>query len=161
MILESPFSSELRLDVNASRSVAALILVPLCFIAVVIIFLTPVSIVLKLLILALLVLSAAHYLKLHYWQTAKRSVSEFNIDANGQWSVLCEHLPRQANLTQWVQVSLDGSTFSSRFLIVLNLVGEGQRFTILLPKDSLDQDTFRRLRVRLKMHFAKVKSKQT
>jgi len=91
---------------------------------------------------------------LHYWQNCKKSVTEFNLDTEGQWSVLCPNLPRPKSQSDWVLVELLGHSYVSTWLVVLNFGGEGKRFTVILPADSLDNDTFRRLRVRLRVAFS-------
>jgi len=155
MIIESPFSSPLRLTVVATRSTALLIILPLLFIAASVAVFTQWHWGLSILVSAGLAVAAYYYLKLHYWQSCQKSVTEFNQDEEGQWSVLCPNLPRQKSQSDWVLVKLLGNSFLSTWLLVLNFKGEGKRFSVLLPADSLDKDTFRRLRVRLRVTSAK------
>lgn len=154
MILESPFSSPLRLTVVATKTTALLITLPLLFIALAVGLFTHWHWVYSILTAALLCLAAFYYLKLHYWQQRTKSVTEFNQDAEGQWSILCPNLTRQKSQSEWVLAELLGNSFASTWLVVLNFKGEGKHFTVILPADSLDSDTFRRLRVRLRVAFS-------
>lgn len=153
MILESPFSSPLRLMVIATKTTALLIILPLLFIGLSVGFFSQWHWGFSILTAVVLSFAALYYLALHYWHRATKSVSEFNQDAEGQWSLLCPNLQRQKSQSDWVLVELLGNSFVSTWLVVLNFKGEGKRFTVILPADYLDNDTFRRLRVRLRVAF--------
>lgn len=154
MILESPFSSPLRLTVLATKTTVLLIVLPLLFIAVSVGLFSQWYWFFSLVVAALLSLAAFYYLKLHFWQHLAKSVTEFNQDSEGQWSLLCPNLLRQKSQSEWVLAELLGNSFASSWLVVLNFKGEGKRFTVILPADSLDSDTFRHLRVRLRVAFS-------
>jgi len=146
MILESPFTAPLRLDIKGSLGVVLLIVVPLLLIAATVIFFTPLTWYWLCLPICVLALVAAYYLKLHYWQSLAKSVLEINQDAEKQWSVLAGD--------KWHLVNLLPSSFVSPLLIVLNFKGPTESFVVILPADSLDANTHRRLRVRVRMTFA-------
>ena len=154
MILESQFSRPLRLNVVATKKTALLVILPLLFIGISVGFFSQWHWLFSILVAAFLAMTAFYYLKFHYWQQCKKSVAEFNQDEEGQWSLLCPNLPRRDSQSEWVLAELVGSSFSSTWLVVLNFKGEGKHFTVILPADSLDSDTFRRLRVRLKVLFS-------
>ena len=96
-------------------------------------------------VIALSVL-ATYYLKLHCWQSLSRSVLEINQDADKQWALLVGE--------KWHLVDLLPNSFVSTWLVVMNFKGKAGRFTVVLPADSLDEDTFRRLRVRVRIEFS-------
>jgi hypothetical protein len=154
MILESPFSSPLRLTVVATKTTVQLIVLPLLFIALSVGFLSQWHWMFSIAIAVVLSLAAFYYLKLHAWQHLAKSVTEFNQDSEGEWSLLCPNLYREKSQSEWVLAELLGNSFVSSWLVVLNFKGEGKRFTVILPADSLDSDTFRRLRVRLRVTFS-------
>lgn len=143
MILSSPFSQALRFEVKRSAGVAALVVIPLILIAIPVLIYTPVSWFLRLLPLLLLMGIGAYYLKRHYWQTSRRSVLEINHDEDGQWSVRC--------IDHWYPVELLPNCFLSPWLVVMNFKGDSGRYTVVLPADSLDHESHRRLRVRVRM----------
>lgn len=145
MILASPFTEPVRFEVKGSLSTALLVVVPLLLIAGTIALYTPGPWYLVCTLLLLLALIAAHYLRVHYWQSARQSVLEINQDAEKQWAVLAGN--------EWHLVDLLSSSFVSPALVVLNFKGKATSFTAILPADSLDEDTHRRLRVRVRMAF--------
>lgn len=146
MILKSPFSAPLRLEVRASLATVLLIIGPLLLIAGTVVFFTPWPWYLLCLPIVVLVVVAGHFLNLHYKQSLKKSVLEINQDADKQWAVLAGE--------NWHLVDLMPSSFVSPWLIVLNFKGRAGRFTVILPADSLGGDTHRRLRVRIRMAFS-------
>ena len=147
MILESPFTAPLRLDINSSVGLAAMIISPLLLIAGTVVFFTPWPWYLLCLPVVLLIIIGVYFLKLHYWQSLRRSVLEINQDAEKQWAVLTGE--------KWNLVDLLANSYVSPWLIVLNFKGAAGKFTVSLPADSLDDDTHRRLRVRVRMAFTK------
>jgi hypothetical protein len=146
MILESPFTAPLRLDIKGSLSTALLIVAPLSVIAGTVIFFTPWPWYLLCLPIALLVAVGVYFFNLHYKQSSKKSVLEINQDAEKQWAVLVGE--------KWHLVDLLPNSFVSPWLIVLNFKGPTGRFSVILPADSMDEDTHRRLRVRVRMAFS-------
>jgi len=147
MILESPFNAPLRLDIPASRITLLMIALPLLFIALVVLVFTPIHWFFLLVVLADAAIGF-YFARLHYWQNLKSSVLEINQDAQGQWSALSN-----AKENDWHLVTLLPTSFVSTFLIVLNFQGEKRRYSVILPAGSLDEDTFRRLRVRIRVAF--------
>ena len=154
MIINTPFSTPLHLCVVATKTTALLVILPLFFIGLSVAILSQWHWLFSVLTLVGLSLVTYYYLKLHFWQNCSKSVTEFNQDAEGQWSLLCPRLRRRASQSDWVLVELLGHSYVSTWLVVLNFKGEGMHFTAILPADSLDPDTFRRLRVRLRVAFS-------
>ena len=146
MILESPFTTPLRLDIKGSLAIVLLIVGPLLLIAGTVVVFTPWPWYLLCLPIVLLVASATYFLLLHYKQSLKKSVLEVNQDAEKQWAVLADG--------KWHLVDLLPNSFISPWLIVLNFKGGSGRYSVILPADSLDKDTHRRLRVRVRMAFS-------
>lgn len=147
MILESPFSAPLRLAIPASRSTVLLIILPLLFVSGVVFWFTPWPWYLASLPGLLCALVAVYFLKLHYWQQLPRSVLEINQDGQGQWAIRCYG-------EDWQLAKLMPDSFISTVLVIMNFTVERRRYTVILPAGSLDDDTFRRLRVRIKVGFS-------
>lgn len=155
MILETPFDAPLRLTVPPS---ALMIVVPILWL--ILIFAMSKNIFTLAtsgnifdwisLILVLAPLAAAYYLiRLHYWQNLKSSILEINQDNLGQWSLRTNN-----GENDWKFVTLRSTSFVSKYLIVLNFQGEKSIHSVIFPATSLDKDTFRRLRVRVKVAFS-------
>lgn len=160
MILESPFSAPLRLAIPATYMISLLVIVPLLFIAIVVLWYTPIHWSLLLLVVGFDCAIAYYFLRMHYWQNLKSSVLEINQDIKGQWSVLPNtdghadaHSHSDYKENNWQFVVLLKTSFVSTLLIVLNFQGENRRYTVIIPAGSLDEDTFRRLRVRVRVAF--------
>ena len=148
LILESPFTAPLRLVISRSKITLMMIVAPLLFMTAVVIWYSTIHWALSLLIVLLNASIAYFFIRLHYWQDLKSSVLEINQDANKQWS-----LRINSKNNDWKNVALRSNSFVSTYLIVLNFLGEDGRYSVILPTDSLDEDTFRRLRVRIKVAF--------
>jgi len=148
MILESPFNAPLRLDIPVAIGTLLIIVVPLLFIALVVLVFTPIHWGFLLLVVLLVATIGFYFTRLHYWQNLKFSVLEINQDAQGQWSVRTN-----SKENDWHFVTLLETSFVSTFLLVLNFQGKRRRYSVILPADSLDKDTFRRLRVRIRVAF--------
>ena len=148
MILESPFTAPLRLDVPASTITLLMIIAPLLFIALTVLFFTPIHWGFLLMMALANAAIGFYFARLHYWKNLKSSVLEINQDALGQWSVLSN-----AKEDDWHLVTLLATSFVSTSLIVLNFQGDKRRYSVILPAGSLDDDTFRRLRVRIRVAF--------
>lgn len=149
MILQSPFNAPLRLEVPPSLITLLMIIVPLLFIAIVVLWYTPIHWNLLLVVAIADVAIAYYFARLHYWQNLKTSILEINQDEQRQWSVRAN-----AEENDWHFVTLLPTSFISTFLIVLNFEGEKRRYSVIFPAGSLDEDTFRRLRVRIKVAFS-------
>jgi toxin CptA len=87
-------------------------------------------------------------LRRHAWRTAARSVVE--LELRDDCSILAR--PRAGG---WVDYQLDGGSFVSPLLTVLRLRPEARRLvcSVLITPDSLDPDSFRRLRVWLRWRY--------
>ena len=148
VVLESPFTTPLGLDVPPSLITELMIIVPLFFIAIVVLLYTPLHWGVLLAITLMDCGIAYYFIRLHYWQNLKSSILEINQDTNKQWFVLSN-----AKENDWQPVVLRKNSFVSTYLVVLNFQGERRRHSVIFPAGSLDEDTFRRLRVRIKVAF--------
>lgn len=149
MILKSPFSEPFRLEVPPSLTLLLMTIIPLLFETIVVLWFTPIHWGFLLFVALANVATAYYFVRLHYWKNLKSSILEINQDARGQWSVLTN-----AKENDWQYVVLMQNSFISTFLIVLNFKGERRRYSVILPAGSFDEDTFRRLRVRIKVAFS-------
>ena len=142
--MSNPFAADIRIEPTPSRVIAQLLfLVHAAAIAVVWLMPWPWGAGLA---LSGLVLGAwLRALLLHVWRLAGSAVVRVVVRADGSWELgLRDGRAESARL-------LD-SSFVHPWLVVLNFaVGRWRRRHVLLPADSVNADTLRRLRVRLRM----------
>ncbi len=88
-------------------------------------------------------ISLIYSLGRHVLQTHQRSISEINWTSDGRWLLTT----RSGNS---FQARLSANSFLHPQLVVLNFIhGRWKRQSVVLFRDALDQESFRRLRVRL------------
>ena len=148
MILESPFSAPITLRIQPSVITLLLIILPIAFITAVVFIYTSVD-WLWLGLIGLVNLAIAYYfIGLHYLQRWGHSVLVIQQNEQRQWLL-------QTVGDEFAEaVELLANSFVSRYLLVINFKGTKRRYSIILPADSFDSDTFRRLRVRIKVAFS-------
>jgi len=146
MIAHSPFTSPLRFSVKATVQTALWVLLPSVFVALTVLVFTPWPWYELCGVILLIVSVAMYVLQLHYWQSKASSVLALNQDDQQQWAL--------QTAQGWQLAELLPSSFVSSWLMVLNFQGEQGRLTVILPADSLDSDSFRRLRVRIRLAFS-------
>jgi hypothetical protein len=141
----SGYAAPLRLELRRSRRLA-LYLAAAHAGALALVSLLPLGVLAGMLLAALICLSLARTFVAHILMRGERAVVALVWARDGEWRLLerggREHVCR-----------LRPGSFRHPFLTVLNFTG-ARRCTIVLLADSLDRDTFRRLRVRLGLHGA-------
>jgi len=81
---------------------------------------------------------------LHYFRNLNNSVISIQIDSADNWYLTTA---KNTNLS----ASLLPTSFNSNILIILNYIDiNNQKYSVLITPDSLSNDEFRRLQVRLK-----------
>lgn len=91
-----------------------------------------------------IVFSFIYLMRLHFWKTHNKSIKEIHLDSATNWTVVCGN-------KRHVQVELLTTSFVSYFLVILNFKGLNNRvYTAIIVPDSLSDQDFRRLRVRVK-----------
>jgi len=125
-----------------------IVLLPHVLAMLIVLFIVPVSWLIKLSLVSLIVLSGLYFLQLHVFQTLHNSVVRIQQDSAGNWQVTSA--TRDKNKT--VPCELSSSSFISPLLIILNFKGDHffPFYTALITPSSLTGQDFRRLRVHLK-----------
>ncbi len=98
------------------------------------------------LLAALIVFSLVRNFTVHVFMRGEHAVTELLWTREGEWRL------RERGGRECV-CRLRHDSYAHPFLTVLNFAGDRRCSVVLLP-DSLDRDTFRRLRVRLGLHGA-------
>ncbi len=93
--------------------------------------------------------SLVYYSKLHIFQSLKKSVLSIKQDSAKNWFISTKNGYHEE------AVNLLGSSFVSNRFIILNYAHNNSvnlfpKYSVLITKDSLSTDEFRRLRVHLK-----------
>lgn len=146
--LNSPF----RVPVNPSLTIILLVVLPHLIAISIVFLLVLTSNSITSLILAsscativFILFSLVYFARLHLWQNLKKSVLEIKQDSAQNWTLLT----RDRELEQ---LELLNTSFISTFFVVLNFRGlKRDVYTALFAVDSLPDQDFRRLRVRIKV----------
>ena len=148
MILESPFTTPITLRVRPSQITLLFMLVPILLITALVFGYTAID-WLWLGLIGFFNLAVAYYfICLHYLQSLSHSVVMIEQGDHQQWLL-------QTVGSEFAEdAELLGNSFVSRYLLVLNFKGLKRHYTVILPASSFDADTFRRLRVRIKVAFS-------
>ena len=95
-----------------------------------------------------IVYSLVYSLNRHVLMTVDDAITELTWESNGEWLVVMRNGTRlSAQLLQ--------SAYLHARLVILNFALNGRNRSVILLPDTLDPDTFRRLRVRLQLHHIK------
>jgi len=139
--LNKPFS----LKIKASLLKKLLILLPHLFAVGLIFLIEPFPGYLGAFLLALIILSAIYYYRLHISKKLKQSVYYISQDSAKNWLVTT-----RGDMLQ--QVTLLDSSFTSNFLIIINYIDINKnKYCVIIMHDSLANDEFRRLLLRLNL----------
>lgn len=100
----------------------------------------------RLLLVSAMLLSLWHTAHQQGWLQQTAAIRRATWQANGDWFV-------ETGKGELLEARLLPSSYSHPWLVVLNLRLEGRRLprSLVLMRDSLDETTFRRLRVRLEV----------
>ncbi len=124
-----------------------MVLLPHVVVVLIMLFLVPVSGVMKLVMISLIFLSCLYFLQLHVFQALRHSVIRIQQDSVGNWLVTMAGKGNHA-----IPCELSSSSFISPLLVILNFKCAHFLFlyTALITPGSIARQDFRRLRVRLK-----------
>ena len=138
------FTSPLVLIPKVTMQSWMLILIP-HFLILLFVIITPVELyIVKVLLSLVIILSLYYFLRLYIFKNLDKSIESFSKDSMGNWYI-------QDVRNQQHPVQLLPSSFVSKFLIILNYAGiDKNKFSVLITRDSLEDDEFRRLKIRLK-----------
>lgn len=134
----------LTIYLNPSR-ILALLLLFMHLLCLLLIWLIPLPLWLKLMTIPALLLSAAFYLKRDALLTSRDSTLALQLHSDCQ----CEIQNRQG---EWEDAELLGTSFVAPYLAVLNFKVENKRLPkhIVIFPDAVDSEHFRQLRVLLR-----------
>jgi len=109
------------------------------------IFLDMFSFKYKLIITSLIFLSTLYYVRLHIHQVLKKSVRVIYQDSSKNWFIETTNIEKK-------EVKLSNTSFFSWSLILINFLDfNNKKYTVLITPDSLLNEEYRRLIVRLRM----------
>ena len=136
---------ELVIKPRPSRLLAG-ILSAVHLITLFVLALLPLSLWILLLLSGAIVVNLGYVFRRHVLLRGKKAVTKLICDTEGSWKVL-------NGKSNELLAQLHPDTFVSRWLVILNLStnSTGNYSVVLLP-DSLDQDTMRQLRVRIRLY---------
>ncbi len=137
---EAPLNLELR----PSRVLAGLI-TGVCGASILVMFLLPVPLWLKVLIALSVAVAGYRCVNQEAWRKGKGATTRLVWQSNDQWALVTI-----GNIS--CQARLVGDAFVHHYLVVLNFVlADGRKRSIVVVAGVVDGDTFRRLRARLSM----------
>jgi hypothetical protein len=139
------FNKPLNLQFKPSKIIMMMIAIVHLLVAIIVIFMTQ-SLPLEALFFLLIIIASSYYY-FYLWHITRKlhkSILELRINSSGDWSILTS----TAKLNNVIPLD---SSFSSQYLIIINFnVSNAGKYTLLIAKDMLSKNEFRRLRVRLK-----------
>lgn len=143
------FNALLNIEQEASFYKWGLVIIPHLFALCIVLLIPYVALNVKFILVVLIIVSSIFYSRLHLIQGSESAIKSIRVNNKNMWSV---------NLRddELVKVDVLPSSFISNWLIILNLKRHDnlKSVTALITIDSLDNDTFRHLKVKLKnYHF--------
>ena len=141
---QNVFTSPLVLIPKVTMQIWMLILIP-HFLIFLFVIITPVELyIVKVYLSLAVILSLYYFLRLYIFKNLNKSIESISKDSMGNWYI-------QDVSNQQYSVQLLHSSFVGKFLIILNYTDiNKKKFSVLLTRDSLEEDEFRRLKIRLK-----------
>ena len=141
----SSYDAPLVISVRTSRWLLLLLIFSHVIVAFLIVTLVTISLWLQLIILILISLSFIYYYQLHISRHLKKSVLSVRQHRYRGWFII-------SNRNEELAVDLQGSSYSSPWLVILNFKHEvSGNYTVIIPSDAVSAALHRQLRVRLKM----------
>ena len=140
------FKRPLDIHLKPSMDVAIALATMHLSVAVAIFFLSSrkINTALFLLILISIALSYLYYYRWHVVRTLEKSVREIHISARDDWFLV------NSSGQKIAATVLQNSFISNTFLVLNFRSAHDDKYTVLLTKNMIDCDRFRRLKVRLK-----------
>ncbi len=115
-------------------------------VALILVFMAQLLPIIALLFLLVIIASSYYYFyRWHVSRTLSKSILELHINSSGDWTLITA-TKKHNNV-----IPLD-SSFSSQHLMIINFsISTISQYTLLITKDMISKNEFRRLRVRLKI----------
>ena len=141
----NPFNNAIAVKIVPSLQKWLLVLVPHLWVMGLVLWVDVFTLMMRLIILGLVLLSGVYYGRLHLRQGLKKSVLMIQQDSAKNWQITIKGDEQKS-------VTLLPSSFISQALMVLNYRGlDNKSYPVLITPDSVSNNDFRRLRVRLKL----------
>ena len=146
----NPFSAPLSLKIKPSFQKWLMITIPHIFALFVIGFVGDLSLIVKLVLLIVIIISLIFFSRKHLFQSSKYAVLSIRQDSAKNWFILAR------GKDELKAVDLMSSSFVSNYFIILNYKPKysnylSNKYSVLITKDSLSTDNFRQLKARLIM----------
>ena len=139
------YAAPLQLELHASKILFTVLLF-LHTLAIVALMILPFSIWLRLLLSVVIALIGMYLIAVHAMRSADKSINKIVWDANDGWLI-------SSRIAENSKMILLGDSFIHPLLTVLRFKQQKKNFAtnVVLLKDNIDENEFRRLRVRLKL----------
>jgi len=138
--------SIIQIDLRASKSLTVLLL-SIHMGAITVLCWVPIPIWIKLIAITFCLWDLTRLLRLHIFRNTALAIIKFTINSEQQWWLI--DYQGQSHLA-----SLQGNSFMTAYLIILNFKINGSRVkkSVVIARDSVDRDSFRRLSVHLRFY---------
>lgn len=141
------FNTPLFLAIKPSIQKSWVVLAPHALALVLVASVSVFSLLIKFIIIALILISAITFYRLHLKQNLKKSVISIQQDSAKNWFLTTYDKGQDNNVKS---VILLPSSFISKMLIVLNYRDDsGSYYSVMLTPNCISSNEFRRLRVRV------------
>jgi len=146
------YAAPLQLEIRPSR-ILLVVLLLLHLSAIVILITLPMPAILMFVLSIVLILIGAHLMSLHALRSSEKAVTKIIWDANDEWLL-------SGSARQNVKVDLLGDSYVHPKLTILRFKEPDKMWSnsVVLLKDNIDENDFRRLRVRLNLSRSGVKN---
>jgi len=153
--IATELNAPLTVPVQTSLMKSLIIFVPHLIALVFMIFFVDLPWFILLFLISLITVSIVYYLRLHLLKNLKKSVISVHQDSTRNWHIVCAHQDNKQ------PVELQGSSFISPLMLILNFKDiNNKRYSVLFMPDSLPEQYFRRLRVRIRVKGLNYESDQ-
>ncbi len=150
---QNSFTAPLSLSIKSSFQKWMIVLIPHLLFVILVLFFNLFNYKIMFVLVALIVASFVYYSRLHLFQNSKHSVMSIYQDSAKNWSFTSNKSNKNG---EKMSATLLPSSFISKVLIVLNYRDSVRRkHSIIITPDSLSNNEFRRLRVRLNFFNSK------
>jgi hypothetical protein len=144
----NPFKIPLYIEIQPSLQKYLIISTPHVLALSLLIFINNIPLLLLLFLVSTILFSFSYFLRLHCFQSLRRSVTSIQLDSVNNWSVIMATQPEVK------AASLMTTSFASNHLIILIYRLDNAHFfhknhSVIITKDSLSKEKFRILKAKL------------
>ena len=139
------YATPLAVELSSSLALSSLLLF-LHLGAIVVFLMLALSIVIKILVVMIVLISLYYNTRLHSLLRSDRSIVSLRWLDDNEWQLMqCDGVNYQAHL------NMNSYLHPKLTVLNFNLVGSKKKRTVMIFSDAIDKDSFRRLRVRLRL----------